>query len=80
MEAWYLAHGVLALSAIVAPSRVVIGGGVSQVEGFHDRVQTTFRELSAGYFIQSQGADFIVPPTLGQQAGICGALLLATSG
>ena len=79
MEAWYLAHGVLALAAILAPSRVVIGGGVSQAEGFHDRVQSTFRRLAAGYFMSSEGADFIVPPALGQQAGIRGALLLAAS-
>lgn len=79
MEAWYLAHGVLALAAITAPSRVVIGGGVSQAEGFHDRVQTAFRQLSAGYFTKSETTDFIVPPALGQQAGICGALLLAAS-
>jgi fructokinase len=79
MEAWYLAHGVLALSAIVAPSRVVIGGGVSQAEGFHSRVQAAFRRLSAGYFNHAEGARFIVPPAFGQQAGIRGALLLAAS-
>jgi fructokinase len=79
MQSWYLAHGVLALAAIVAPSRVVIGGGVSQVEGFHERVQTAFRKLSAGYFINSEGAEYIVPPALGQQAGIIGALLLVAS-
>lgn len=79
MQAWYLAHGVLALTAIVAPSRIVIGGGVSQVEGFHSRVEAIFRKLSAGYFIHGEGDDFIVPPALGQQAGICGALLLAAS-
>lgn len=80
MQAWYLAHGVLALAAIVSPSRVVIGGGVSQVEGFHERVEAAFRKLSAGYFINSEGAGYIVPPALGQQAGIIGALLLVASG
>lgn len=79
MEAWYLAHGVLALAAIVAPSRVVIGGGVSQAEGFHAHVEAAFRKISAGYFSEIQGVDFIVPPALGQQAGIRGALLLVAS-
>jgi fructokinase len=79
IQAWYLAHGVLALAAITAPSRVVIGGGVSQVRGLHERVQAEFGRLSAGYFVQSQFADFIVPPALGQNAGILGALLLAGS-
>ena len=79
MQAWYLAQGVLALAAILAPSRVVIGGGVSQAENFHARVGSTFRKLSAGYFSYGESADFIVPPSLGQQAGILGVLLLAAS-
>jgi fructokinase len=79
VEAWYLAHGVLALTAIVAPSRVVIGGGVSQVKDFHARVEAIFRKLSGGYFLHAEGVNFIVPPALGQQAGICGALLLVAS-
>lgn len=80
MQAWYLAHGVLALAAILAPSRVVIGGGVSQVESFHALVGSTFRKLSAGYFTYGEGVDFIMPPSLGQQAGILGALLLVACG
>lgn len=78
-QAWYLAHGVLALAAIMAPLQVVIGGGVSQVEGLHERVRTEFKRLSAGYFPNSGGSDYIVPPALGQKAGIYGALLLAAS-
>ncbi|MCU0795196.1 MAG: ROK family protein [Akkermansiaceae bacterium] len=77
IQAWYLAHGVLALAAITAPSRVVIGGGVAQLRGLHERVQAEFVRLSAGYFLQAQTPDFIVPPALGQNAGIFGALLLA---
>lgn len=79
LQAWYLAHGVLALAAIVAPSRVVIGGGVSQAVDFHARVEALFRKLSGGYFLHAEGADYIVPPALGQHAGICGALLLVAS-
>lgn len=79
VQAWYLAHGVLALAAIVAPSRVVIGGGVSQAEGLHQRVETIFRKLSGGYFPHAEGTDYIVPPALGQQAGICGALLVVAA-
>ena len=77
MEAWYLAHGVLALLAIVSPARVIIGGGVSQAEGFHARTGTLLEKLAAGYYPQLTGAPYLVPPLLGQQAGIMGALLLA---
>ncbi|MEY5013094.1 MAG: hypothetical protein RLY69_809, partial [Verrucomicrobiota bacterium] len=79
VQAWYLAHGVLALAAIVAPSRVVIGGGVSQAKGFHAKVEARFRQLSARYFSYAEGENYIVPPALGQQAGILGALLLVAS-
>jgi fructokinase len=76
VQAWYLAHGVLALAAIVSPSRVVIGGGVSQADGFHAKVEKRFRQLSAAYFSHAEVAGFIVPPALGQHAGIIGALRL----
>ena len=77
MEAWYLAHGIIALAAVVCPSVVVLGGGVPQAEGLHARVAAKVRELSNGYFEGSEKSGYVVPPALGQQAGIIGALLLA---
>lgn len=76
MEAWYLAHGVLALSATVSPARVIIGGGVSQADGFHALTESIYREVAAGYFKAAEDDTFIVRPALGQQSGIAGALLL----
>ncbi|QJE97084.1 ROK family protein [Luteolibacter luteus] len=75
-EAWYLAHGALSLVGIVAPERVIIGGGVSQAEGFHEKVETLLNEIAAGYFAPIQHKPYIVAPHLEQQAGIIGALLL----
>lgn len=79
LQAWYLAHGVLAIAAIMAPSRVVIGGGVSQVRGLHERIRAEFWRLSAGYFSRLEQSDYIIPPLLGQNAGILGALLLVAA-
>lgn len=76
-EAWYVTHGVLALLAVVAPARVIIGGGVSQASGFHQRVEALLKEKASGYFPILREAPYILPPALGQQAGIRGALLLA---
>lgn len=76
LQAWYLAHGVLSLVAIVAPACVVIGGGVAQVEGLHQKIQTQLCRLSAGYFPLVEDKNFIRAPMLGQQAGIIGALIL----
>lgn len=78
-QAWYLAHGILALLAIVSPSRVIVGGGVSQAEGLHRRTHACLKQIAAGYFPIAQTDSYVVPPALGQEAGICGAFLLALS-
>jgi fructokinase len=79
IEAWYLAHGVLALLAIASPSKVIIGGGVSQAEGFHDKVDAQLRALAGEYFAPLNDlTPYVSPPLLEQDAGIRGALLLAT--
>lgn len=75
-QAWYLAHGILALLAIVSPSRVIVGGGVSQAEGLHRRINERLVEIAAGYFPQVLEPNYVVPPALGQEAGICGAFML----
>ncbi len=78
-QAWYLAHGILALLAIVSPSRVIVGGGVCQAEGLHGKINAKLVEIAAGYFPPVLGGDYVVPPELGQQAGICGAFFLTLS-
>jgi len=80
MEAWYLAHGILCLVAIVSPSRVIVGGGVSQAAGFHDRINQILGKIAAGYFPPVLVPHYVVPPALGQDAGISGALLLTAAG
>jgi fructokinase len=77
MEAWYLAHGILALCAVTCPEVVVLGGGVPQAQGLHERVAACLRSLSNGYYEAAEKEGFIVRPKLGQQAGISGALMLA---
>jgi len=76
-QAWYLAHGILALAAIVSPSRIIVGGGVSQAAGLHRKIHTQLIKIANGYFPNLLDANYVLPPALGQQAGICGALLLA---
>lgn len=77
-EAWYLAHGVLALLGIVSPARIIIGGGVSQAVGLHARTEALLHEIAAGYFSPLGNTPYLVAPTLGQQAGIIGSLLLTS--
>lgn len=77
-EAWYLAHGALSLVGIVAPERIIIGGGVSQAEGFHEKVESLLNQIAAGYYAPIRHTPYIVAPRLEQQAGIIGALLLTS--
>lgn len=78
-QAWYLAHGILSLLSIVSPARVIVGGGVSQVDGLHRKINDKLVEIAAGYFPPVLVPDYVVAPALGQEAGICGAFLLAVS-
>ena len=76
-EIWYLAHAVLSLLAITCPTRVIIGGGVSQAPGFHGKVEAKLRDLAGGYFSTlEKNSPYVLFPELGQDAGITGALLL----
>ena len=75
-EAWYLARGIQALLAIAPPERVVIGGGVSQAEGLHEKTEALLRELAGGYFPAVENTPYVVPPMFDQEAGIKGALIL----
>jgi fructokinase len=76
-ETWYLAHGILSLLGIASPARVIVGGGVSQAANFHTRTESLLVSITAGYFSPLSFSPYVVPPLLGQQAGIKGALLLA---
>ena len=77
--AFYLAQLVIAQQALLSPRRIILGGGVMATTGLIERVRTQAAHLAAGYF--GTGADdyqtLIVPPGLGTQAGLLGALALA---
>lgn len=75
-EAWYLAHGIQALLAIAPPERVVIGGGVSQAAGLHEKTEKLLVELAGGYFPAVKNSPYVVAPKFEQEAGIRGALML----
>ena len=73
--AWYLAQAVVAFQAILSPQRVVMGGGVMATPGLHAMVDAQVRVLGADYFPLPDGA-LVVPPGLGDEAGLMGALAL----
>lgn len=77
LEAKYLAHGAINLTAAWAPDLIVIGGGVSQQQGLIERVRDEFEALAGNYWSLPPLDSYLRTPALGQKAGIVGALALA---
>ncbi len=81
LEAEYLALGILSIVCVFSPERIVLGGGVMERRGLLEMVRTRLRELVAGYLPTPLLADdidkFLVPPGLGDRAGVLGAIALA---
>jgi fructokinase len=73
LEARYLALGLVAVSAVLSPQRIVLGGGVLRRAGLLELVRHQLGELLNDYV----PAPELVPPALGSRAGVLGALALA---
>lgn len=70
-----IGQALAAYVMIVSPHRIVIGGGVSKAPDFHARADAAMRNAIAGY--AELPRDYVVPPALGDEAGILGAIALA---
>lgn len=81
LEARYLALGLVAVIGVLSPRRIAVGGGVMRAVGLLPRVRRAVVELLAGYLDASplrDGIDgYLVPPGLGERAGVLGAIALA---
>jgi fructokinase len=73
LEARYLACAIANFACTFAPQRVLLGGGVMQQSGLFDKIRQEAASLLAGYLSVPE----ILPPHLGQRAGVLGALALA---
>lgn len=74
--AHYLGHLAQTLVALIAPDRIVMGGGVLATPGLLDRVLATAAALDGGYSMDDVAAR-IVAPGLGENSGLLGAHALA---
>lgn len=77
LEAEYLAHAFATLVFVLSPQRIVVGGGVAKQPLLLPLVRTRLAELVAGYVALPPLDEFVVPPALGDRAGVLGALELA---
>lgn len=76
LEAAYLASMVQNLVACYAPERIILGGGVMEQSFLLRQVKAIYARNTAGYWPQNE--RLIVTPGMGNQAGIIGALVMAS--
>ena len=75
MQARYLALGLVAITAVLSPPRVALGGGVMRAPRLLDLVREQLGTVLAGYV----RAPELVTPALGERVGPLGAVALAQS-
>ncbi len=82
LEAEYLAAGLLAIALVASPHRIVVGGGVMQRAGLLAATRRELARLLGGYLrgttLDGDLADYLVAPELGDDAGVLGAMALAS--
>lgn len=82
LEAHYIALGLQSFLSILSPQRIILGGGVMDQPQLFPLVRQKLLALNNQYIrhpsLTPAGIDgYVVPPGLGNRAGILGALALA---
>ena len=81
LEAHYLALGLANWVCTLSPKRMILGGGVMQQPRLFPLVREELVRLLNGYVRAKELIEdveqYVVPPKLGNRAGIAGALVLA---
>jgi fructokinase len=81
IEAHYLAYGLVNFICTLSPQRIIMGGGVMDQSHLFPLVRRKTLELLNGYVqspeILERVDEYIVPPGLGNRAGVLGAIALA---
>jgi fructokinase len=84
LEADYLALGLANVVLVLSPQRIVLGGGVMTRASLWPMVRAKLVAVLGGYVSSRALGDgiesYVVPPALGERAGVLGALLLAQTG
>lgn len=81
LEAHYLALGLHNLICALSPQRIILGGGVMDQQHLLPLVRHNVQSLLSNYIqkpaILVDIENYIVPPALGNRAGVLGAIALA---
>jgi fructokinase len=81
LEAHYIALALRSFICTLSPQRIIIGGGVAQqpqiMPLIRQKTQATLNKYVQSPAILEDIDSYIVPPALGGQAGVLGAIALA---
>lgn len=80
MEAWYIAQALTNYIMILAPERIILGGGVMHKTELFPMIRKYVKEMIADYLSTEQLDhidEYIVPASLNDDQGIIGCLVLA---
>lgn len=81
IEAYYLAQLCVTAILTLSTERIVLGGGVMQRAHLFPLIREETRRMLGGYvdheMILSRIDEYIIPPALGINSGVTGALLIA---
>ncbi len=80
MEAFYLAQAITNYIFILSPKKVILGGGVMKQKALLPLIQDRVEKQLNGYIEAKELEDmksYIVPPGLGDDAGLLGGIALA---
>jgi fructokinase len=81
LEAHYLALAVTNFIFTLSPQRVILGGGIMEQNQLFPMIRKNIQKMLNGYIqandILKEIDSYIVPPGLGNQAGVMGAIALA---
>lgn len=79
-EAYYIAQSITGLILTNSPEKIILGGGVMQQAQLYPLIRAEVRRNLNGYVLADEIVHdiehYIVPPVLGTQSGLCGALTL----
>ena len=81
LESHYIALGLVTWICTISPRRLILGGGVMRQAHLFPRIRAKVLALLNGYIqspeILERIEEYIVPPALGNDAGVVGAIALA---
>lgn len=82
-----MAHAIVNITYVLSPQRIILGGSVRKAgqlgeAAFFGRLHAAIRKLINGYLSKSAFtttgiSDYVVPPILGDDAGLWGSIALA---